>query len=440
MQISKKVTETILPIYESQDDYTCLYDSVTIDQEIIDSVSSIIKNVREYGDEALIDYTVQFDKVERDTVTITLDELDAARDITYETIHLFTEAAENIKKFHQQELDSLKNWKIKHSGSYCGRMRTPINRVGIYVPGGTAPYPSSVLMNVIPAQVAGVREIALVSPPDSETGQINPYIIATAVLVGVQEIYALGGAQAIAALAYGTESIQSVDKITGPGNIYVTEAKRQIFGKAGIDSLAGPSEIVIFADSDAEPEWIASDLLSQAEHDVLARAILISTDRDILKQSREEVLSQLDSLPRKEIARTSIMQKGALILAESLEQGVEIVNRLAPEHLELMVKDPENLLNAITSAGAIFIGDHTPEPVGDYWAGPNHVLPTGGNARYSSALSVKDFCKWTSIIRFNRDTLQKHADKIASFARLEGLEAHARSVERRFKREGKRKK
>ncbi len=433
MKVAENLTETMIPIYESEDDYFFLNDPSEINQEIIDQVKRIIDNVRKYGDNALFDYTKRFDKVKRSSILITLEELEAAKGILSETVPLFIEAAKNIKLFHQQELEYLKTWKIKHSDSYIGRIRTPINRVGIYVPGGTAPYPSSVLMNVIPAQVAGVKEIAMVSPPDPETGKINPYIVAAALIVGVKEIYVVGGAQAITALAYGTESIKSVDKITGPGNIYVTEAKHQVFGKTGIDSLAGPSEIVICADSEAEPKWIASDLLSQAEHDIYARAILVSWDRNILEQSREEVLLQLESLPRKEIAKTSIMNMGAFILAEDLEQSIEIVNRLAPEHLELMVKDPEQILDSIFSAGAIFMGDHTPEPVGDYWAGPNHILPTGGSARYDSALSVEDFCKWTSVIKFNRERLKKDADKIAAFARLEGLEAHARSIEQRFK-------
>lgn len=433
MKIAEKLTEPIIPIYNSPEDYFLLNDPTEIDQEIIDQVKSIIESVRKDGDKAIKDYTKYFDKVERDTVNITLDEIDAAREIPSEMVLLIREAAENIKLFHEQELEYLKTWKMKNSKSYTGRISAPLNRVGIYVPGGTAAYLSSVLMNVIPAQIAGVKEIVMVSPPDSSTGKVNPYIVATAALVGVREMYVIGGAQAIAALAYGTESVERVDKITGPGNIYVREAKHQVFGKTGIDSLAGPSEIVIFADSEAEPEWIASDLLSQAEHDVYARAILISPDRNILKQSREKFLSQLESLPRKEIARTSIMNKGAFILVEDIKHGIEIVNRLAPEHLELMVKEPEQILNSISSVGAIFMGDYTPEPVGDYWAGPNHIIPTGGNARFGSALSVEDFCKWTSVIKFNRERLKKDADKIAAFARLEGLEGHARSIEQRFK-------
>ncbi len=434
---TKTITETILPIYDSPDDYMFLHDTAVIDQEVIDSVSDIIENVKKYGDEALLDYTVQFDKVERDSVTVTLDELDEARNIPPETVCLLTEAAENIKTFHQQELEHLKSWTLGCSESYVGRKRVPINRVAVYVPRGTAPLTSSVLMNVIPAQVAGVKEIVMVSPPDPETGNINPYIVAAAALVGVKEIHAVGGAQAIAAAAHGTESIQSVDMISGPGNMYVTEAKRQVFGKTGIDSLAGPSEIVILADSDADPEWIASDLLSQAEHDVHARAILISADRNILEQSRKEVLSQLEDLPRKKIASASIINNGVFILAETQEQGINIVNSIAPEHLELMIKDPETILDSITAAGAVFLGNYTPEPVGDYWAGPNHILPTGRGARYSSALSVEDFCTWASVIKFDRKRLQKDAEKIAAFARLEGLEAHARSVEKRIKNKKK---
>jgi len=434
---TKSITETILPICDSPDDYMFIDDTAVIDQEVIDSVSNIIENVRKYGDEAILDYTLQYDEVERDTVSITVDELDAARDIPPETVSLFTEAAENIVTFHQQELERLKSWTLRCSESYVGRKRIPINRVAVYVPRGTAPLISSVLMNVIPAQIAGVQEIVMVSPPDPETGKINPYIIATAALMGVKEIHAVGGAQAVAAAAYGTESIQPVDKITGPGNIYVTEAKRQVYGTIGIDSLAGPSEIVILADSNANPEWIASDLLSQAEHDTYSRAILISTDKKVLEKSRKEVLSQLEALPRKEIASASVINNGFFILAKTQEQGIDIINRIAPEHLELMIKDPESILDSITAAGAIFLGDHTPEPVGDYWAGPNHILPTGGGARFSSALSVEDFCTWTSVIKFSPEKLKKDAKKIAAFARLEGLEAHARSVERRFRNKGK---
>ncbi len=349
-----------------------------------------------------------------------------------EVIPVIEKAAEHIKAFHEKEREQLSEWRITFEGGYTGQRIVPVGRAGVYVPGGTAVYPSSVLMNVIPAQVAGVREIVLVTPPDRETGTVSPMVLAVADFLNVREIYAVGGAQAIAAMAYGTETVRAVDTVSGPGNRWVTEAKRQVFGKVGIDSLAGPSEIVILADHSANPEFLASDLLSQAEHDIDARAILITDREKVLRETAEAVAEQLRTLPRAEIAGQALKKNGAFILVSDMTQGIDLVNRLAPEHLELHLEDHENVMEEIRNAGAVFAGAFTPEPVGDYWAGCNHILPTSGSARYSSALSVRNFLKWISVMHYDRQKLGKEAAPIARLARWERLEAHARAVECRF--------
>ena len=290
-------------------------------------------------------------------------------------------------------------------------------------------------MNVIPARVAGVEEIVLVTPPDRKSGKISPIVLAAAGLLGIQEIYQVGGAQAISALAYGTETISPVDKITGPGNRYVSEAKRQLSGVVGIDSIAGPSEIVILADHTANPVYLAADLLSQAEHDEYARAILISNQDSILLQTENELKKQLKTLPRSNLAKVSLINNGALVKVKNLSEGVNLVNKIAPEHLEIQVKNPHSILDSVKNAGALFLGRYTPEPVGDYWAGCNHILPTSAGARYSSALSVRDFLRWISVVEYDKNKLQTEGKKIARFARIEGLEAHARAVEYRLKNE-----
>jgi len=396
-----------------------------------ETVFEIIQTVRKDGDSALREFTARFDGVTRDSIQATNEDWEAVKEIDADTKSLFSEAAENIQAYHEKEAEQEQDWTLGDSENYVGQRVTPLKRVGVYVPGGTAAYPSTVLMNVIPAQVAGVEEIALVTPPVRESGRINPLVLAAAKILDVTEIYAVGGAQAVAALAYGTESIAPVDKITGPGNQYVNEAKRQVFGQVGIESLAGPSEILILADKSANPEYLAADLLSQAEHDPQARSILIADDEALLEQTEQELEQQLKKLSRKEIAGTSLESEGALILVGTLDEGVNLVNYIAPEHLELALTESETVLPKIRSAGCIFIGDSTPEPVGDYWAGSNHILPTAGSARYASALSVRDFLRWTSVVKYDDATLRQNGQEIARFARLEGLDAHARAIERR---------
>lgn len=317
-----------------------------------------------------------------------------------------------------------------------GQKVTPLDAVGVYVPGGTAAYPSSVLMNVIPALVAGVERIVLVTPPGKD-GRLSDAVLVAAKELGISEMYKMGGAQAIAALAYGTESIQPVDKITGPGNIYVALAKREVFGQVDIDMIAGPSEIAVLADETATAHEVAADLLSQAEHDALASSILVTPSKVLAERVQAEVQAQLDTLPRKSIAAQSIQDHGYIYVTESLDRAVDIVNQLAPEHLEVLTAYPASLLGQIKHAGAIFLGRYSPEPVGDYFAGPNHVLPTNGTARFSSPLGVTDFQKKTSIISYSKEAFETHRESIAAFARLEGLEAHARSIEARKREESK---
>jgi histidinol dehydrogenase len=317
-----------------------------------------------------------------------------------------------------------------------GQIMRPLKRVGVYVPGGKAAYPSSVLMNVIPAQVAGVPEIVMVTPPATGgTAGIDPYILVAAAEAGVKEMYRVGGAQAIAALAYGTASIAPVDKICGPGNIYVALAKRAVFGAVDIDSIAGPSEIVVLADDSADPAYVAADLLSQAEHDEMASAILITPSQQLAEAVAAEVERQLSTLPRQEIARSSIDSYGAVLLVDSLEAGIDVVNQLAPEHLEVLTVDPMRLLGYIQNAGAIFLGPYSSEPVGDYFAGPNHIIPTNGTARFSSPVNVDDFLKKSSLIYYSKEALLANGDKIMTLARHEGLEGHARAIEIRLEKE-----
>jgi len=404
-----------------------------VSPELVETVRDIIATVRKEGDEALTEYTRRFDGVGRDSLAVTAEEWTESSGVDQETKDLLAEAASNIRRFHEQEFSRLESWRIEEEGATVGQQLVPLQRVGVYVPGGTAAYPSSVLMNVIPAQVAGVEEIAIVTPPVGETGYINPMVLAAAEQLGIGEIYGVGGAQAVAALAYGTESIRRVQMISGPGNKFVNEAKRQVFGQVGIDSLAGPSEILILADVTADPALLAADLLSQAEHDADARAVLISPEKQVLDATAAELGEQLETLPRREIAEESLRTGGGLILVGDLNEGIALTNEIAPEHLELQVRDPEETLKKIRAAGAAFLGKYTPEPVGDYWAGSNHILPTGGSARYASALSVHDFVRWTSTVYYTEARLQKDGAKVSRFARLEGLEAHARAVDLRLK-------
>jgi histidinol dehydrogenase len=399
------------------------------------AVLGIIDEVRQGGDQAILRLTAKFDRVELDRFTISENEIkDAYEEIDDTTVEAFKEAMYNIRQFHEQQKRN--SWMTTaSSGTILGQRITPLDRVGVYVPGGTAALLSSVLMTVIPAQVAGVEEIVMMTPP-SHTGNIAAGVLVAADLLGVKEIYKIGGAQAIAALAYGTESVQCVDKIVGPGNIYVALAKREVFGRVDIDMVAGPSEIVVLADGNQNPRYIAADLLSQAEHDVLASAVCVTTSKELAIRIQEEVEKQLKILPREEIARSSIENYGAIYVTETLEEAIDVVNQLAPEHLELLVQDPFHWLGQIKHAGAIFLGEYSSEPVGDYFAGPNHVLPTNGTARFSSPLNVDDFLKKSSIISYHKNDFLLNAEKIMRLARYEGLEGHARAIGVRLEEEG----
>ncbi|MBT2625274.1 histidinol dehydrogenase [Bacillus sp. ISL-32] len=400
------------------------------------TVRSIIEDVKRQGDQAVKAYTEKFDGISLDDTRVTEEEIKQAYSLLDDRLlQVIRQAIRNIQEYHERQLQS--SWFYhKKDGTMLGQKITALDSAGVYVPGGTAAYPSSVLMNVIPALTAGVERIVLVTPPGKD-GQLSPGVLAAASELGIKEIYKMGGAQAIAALAYGTETIESVDKITGPGNIYVALAKREVFGDVDIDMIAGPSEIVVLADDTAVPKEIAADLLSQAEHDKLSSAVLVTDSAALAQAVQSEVNEQLDTLPRKAIAEASIREYGHIYVAESMDEAVEAVNALAPEHLEIITKSPEALIGGIKHAGAIFLGRYSPEPVGDYFAGPNHVLPTNGTARFSSPLNVTDFQKKSSIISYSQKAFEEQAESVAAFARLEGLEAHARSIEARGRRNSK---
>lgn len=394
-------------------------------------VNEVIANVKNEGDKALYRYTSMFDKVDIDNLKVTKSEIEEAVDIVgSEFIDILKEAKENIFSYHEKQKRN--SWITnEQEGIMLGQLIRPIERVGIYVPGGTAAYPSTVLMNAMPALVAGVESVAMVTPPNKE-GNVNPYILAAAYVAGINKIYKIGGAQAVAALAYGTETIKKVNKIVGPGNIYVARAKRAVFGQVNIDMIAGPSEICIIADDSGNPKYIAADLLSQAEHDELASSILITTSLDLAERVKEEVLKQSEKLERREIIEKSISRYGYIFVVKDIYSAVEISNEIAPEHLEIMIDNPFNILPLIKNAGAVFLGEYTPEPVGDYFAGPNHTLPTCGTAKFSSPLGVDDFIKKGSLVYYNRDSLKKIKDKVITFANKEGLTAHANSIKVRF--------
>jgi len=404
-------------------------------QELIPSaveekVAKIIKQVREEGDQALVDLTQELDSISLKENELRIDPYlikKAAEEIDPSFNELVKEVEANLNLYHRQELIN-SFWQPDEKGNILGQIVRPLKRVGIYVPGGTASYPSSVLMNAVPAKVAGVKEIVLVTPP-RKNGMPDPYVLATAHLLGIEEIYRVGGAQAIASLAYGTQSIAPVDKITGPGNIYVTAAKKMVYGTVDIDMLAGPSEILIIADETANPSFLAADLLSQLEHDPLANAILISDCSEILKKTEKELQERISFLSRQEVARKAFIENGAFVLAKNINEAIELANEFAPEHLELAVKEPFSILGKIKNAGAVFIGHYSPEPLGDYFAGTNHILPTSGNARFSSPLGVLDFLKRTSVVCYNKVSLAEVSDKIIEFALLEGLDAHAKAIE-----------
>jgi histidinol dehydrogenase len=397
------------------------------------AVKAIIEDVRINGDYALKQYTEKFDGVSLSNFLVSEEEIAAAYKNMSETqLAIIREAAANIRSFHEKQLRP--SWMTtEKNGTILGQKITPLDSVGLYVPGGTAAYPSSVLMNVIPAKTAGVERIVIVSPPD-KNGKIPDAVLVAADVAGAKEIYKVGGAQAIAALAYGTETIKPVDKITGPGNIYVALAKREVFGDVDIDMIAGPSEIAVLADDTARAHEIAADLLSQAEHDPRASSVLVTPSRKLAEAVSAEVEKQLADLPRREIAQASIDHYGAIYVTETMDEAVDTINKLAPEHLEIVTENAMELLGKIRHAGAIFIGRYSSEPVGDYFAGPNHVLPTNGTARFSSPLNVEDFQKKSSVIVYSEAAFAENAAKIAEFARIEGLEAHARAIEARFRK------
>ena len=397
-------------------------------------VADIIADVRQNGDRALKAYCEKFDGAKLEDLEVSAEEIEAAFGIVEpEFIDILKEAADNIRAFHQKQVRN--SFVISEKdGVILGQKIMPIEKAGLYVPGGTAAYPSTVLMDSIPAKIAGCSEISIVTPPNAD-GSVNPVILAAAKIAGVDRIFKVGGAQAIAALAYGTETIPKVDKIVGPGNAFVAEAKKQVFGKVAIDMIAGPSEILVVADGTCEARIVAADMLSQAEHDKMASAVLVTDSEELAKEVQAELERQLPLLPREEIARPSIENNGKIIVAENIMQAIEISNEIAPEHLELCMDDPFNYLSYVKHAGSIFMGKNCPEALGDYFAGPNHTLPTSGTARFSNPLSVDDFVKKSQFSYFTKDALGQVYDKVAYFAEQEGLRAHGRSMTIRFEEE-----
>jgi len=402
--------------------------NVALDGDLMSQVGSIIDDVRRRGDAALIDYAAQFDNcvMQASELRISEEELrHIASNVDTELLQALSEAIRNVRRFHEHERQH--SWEIETEyGVRLGQSIRPIERVGLYVPGGTASYPSSVVMNVVPAQVAGVQRIVVATPPRSL--RESPAVAAALLQLGVSEVYAVGGAQAIAALAYGTGTVPRVDKITGPGNRYVAAAKKLVFGAVGIDSIAGPSEVVIIADDMARSEFVAADLLAQAEHGEDASAVLVTTSERLANEVAAQLSRQAELLPRRGVVEKSLAQYGVILIVTDLDEACSLVNELAPEHLEIVTRDNDAVAARILHAGAIFFGPYTPEVVGDYFAGPNHVLPTAGAARFSSALGVHDFVKRTSVLRYSREALTHSAEKIAALAKAEGLDAHARSA------------
>lgn len=407
---------------------------IQAEEDVSAAVDEIIREVRRRGDEALRDYTRRFDGAEIQDLWVSAEEFNAARRaVDPYFLETLKEAAENIRRFHERQRHN--DFVLTdRSGIVMGQRWTPIERVGVCVPRSPEAFPSTILMNVIPAQIAGVQDIVLVTPPRPD-GTVSPEALMAAELAEVTEVFKIGGAQAVAALAYGTETVPRVDKIVGPGGVFVATAKRKVFGRVAIDMIAGPSEILVLADGKSNPKWVAADLLSQAEHDVLSSAVLVTDSRELAISVQAEVEAQLESLPRKDIARRSIADNGKIIVTDSLDKAVETANRIAPEHLELCVDEPFALLPRIKNAGSVFLGRSTPEALGDYFAGPNHTLPTSGTARFSSPLGVDDFMKRSSFLSYDQAALNACGDRIADFARREGLEGHARSAESRKKSE-----
>ena len=404
--------------------------------DVADIVTDIIENVKENGDKALFEYCEKFDKAKLTSLEVSEQEIEEAFNMVEPRfIEILKVAAENIRNFHKKQV---RNSFIinEQDGIVTGQKVTPIEKVGLYVPGGTAAYPSTVLMDSIPAKIAGCEEICITTPPSAD-GKVNPVILAAAKIAGVDRIFKIGGAQAVAALSYGTETVPKVDKIVGPGNAFVAEAKRQVFGRVSIDMIAGPSEILVIADSKSDPRFVAADLLSQAEHDKMASAVLVTDSMDLANRVSKEIEKQLKELPREEIARTSIDNNGKIIVADNITDVIAVSNEIAPEHLELCVDNPFDYLDKIKNAGSIFMGRYCPEALGDYYAGPNHTLPTSGTARFSSPLSVDDFVKKSQYTYYTKEAVSRVAEDVAFFAEKEGLSAHARSATVRFIDEAK---
>ena len=407
---------------------------IRAEENVSAAVDAVIDNVRKNGDAALLEYTERFDGVKLEELQVSDEEIvRAVMQASPDLVETLRQAAANIEAFHRAQVrqDVVLT---DRPGMVLGQRYTPIEKVGICVPRSPVAFPSTILMNVIPAKIAGVKEIVLVTPPEQD-GTVSSTALAAAAIAGVDKIFKVGGAQAVAALAYGTETVPAVDKIVGPGGIFVATAKRKVFGKVGIDMIAGPSEILVLADGSCDPKWVAADLLSQAEHDVLASAVLATDSEELAAAVQKEVERQLTLLPREPIARQSIENNSKILLCDSLDEAIEAANRIAPEHLEICTDDPFAILSKIKNAGSIFLGKHAPEALGDYFAGPNHTLPTSGTARFSSPLGVDDFIKKSQFIYYTRDALEQVAQPIAAFAREEGLEAHARSVTVRFAEE-----
>lgn len=406
----------------------------TTEENVVSVVKSILSDVAKRGDAALFEYTKKFDgfDVNKDNIRVSKNEIeDAYASVPPDLLETLKKSAANITAFH--ELQKREGFRREAGGAVTGSLILPLGRAGVYVPGGKAAYPSSVLMNIIPAKIAGVGEIIMVTPP-GRNGRIEPLVLVAADLAGADVIFKIGGAQAIAALAYGTESVPKVDIITGPGNAYVAAAKREVFGEVGIDMIAGPSEVLIIADENANPTYVAADFLSQAEHDEKAASVLLTPSREFAKNASAEIEHQLKSLPRKEIAEKSIEDYGTIIITASLYEAFDIANDFAPEHLEILTDDPWQYLGSVKNAGAVFLGEYSPEPLGDYFAGPNHILPTSGTARFSSPLSVDDFVKRTNYVCYDRQSLNACYNDIKRFAESEGLIAHAKSAGIRFER------
>ena len=409
-----------------------IFDRTEEQIDVTGIVADILKNVKENGDKALIEYTEKFDKAKLTVLEVTKEEIEEAVAKTEDVfIEILKEAADNIRKYHENQ--KIEDFEIKGEGIILGQRVMPIARAGVYVPGGTAALSSTVLMDCIPAKIAGVKEVIMVTPPQAD-GKVNSDILAAAKIAGVDRIFKVGGAQAVGALAYGTESVPKVDKIVGPGNCFVAEAKRQVYGLVDIDMIAGPSEILIIADEKTNPRFAAADMLSQAEHDKLATAVLITTNEDFANAVSEELEKQIPLLSRAEIARTSIDNRSKIFIVDTIEEAIELSNEIAPEHLEVCVDEPMELLPKITNAGSVFLGRNCPEALGDYFAGTNHTLPTSGTAKFSSPLSVYDFLKKSAYTYYTADALKKVSDKIDYFAKKEGLTAHAKSATIRFEK------